>query len=533
MTQPSVDLADGSLAEEVERLAGELAADTVASRIADGDPSPWGQGSTAADGLGWVDLPLASRPLLGQISALRESFRVAGATRVVLVGTPGVTAAAEAIARDGGVGLTVLDTADPGQVGDALAGDLTATVLVVADRTGDVPIGPPDGSAGSTVDAVARVLSDALAAEGVDPAQRTVVITEPGSVLDERARSAGATVITADRDVPDRFSALGPFGLVPAGLAGADVARVLADAAAAAEELGRDDPENPALRLAAALATSTGALPLDLTRGPAGLAEWVEQLVTGSFAGRGPLPVLVEGPDAPGWSGAGTTVALGSATARRPAEPAGLTTAGPVGAQFVLWERAVAAAGRLLDVDPFTAERAPGPADAGDPAGPADDAEPAFVDGSVAVHAGPWLPTRTGTVTDALRALVDLAGADGHLAVAAWLDRLEDASAAVLRAELARRTGLTTRFGWAPRWRADGGRRLPDPPTGGVFCLLTGDAEEDVPVPGQPYGLAAVQRAQARAEAAALAGSGRPVLRLHLHDRVAGLVTVAKAIQEL
>ncbi|MHA6794805.1 glucose-6-phosphate isomerase [Pseudonocardia bannensis] len=529
MNQPSVDLTGGSLSEEVERLAGELTADSVASRIAEGDPSPWGQGSTAADGLGWVDLPRASRPLLGQISALQESFRVAGATRVVLVGTPGVTAGAEAIARDAGVALTVLDTADPGQVGDALAGDLTATVLVVADRAGDTPAGAPDGSAGAMVGSVARVLGDALAAEGVDPAQRTVVITEPGSVLDERARSAGATVITADRDVPDRFSALGPFGLVPAGLAGADVARVLADAAAATEELGRDDPVNPALRLAAALAASTGPLAVDATRGPDGLAEWVEQLITGSFAGQGPLPLLVEGPDAPGWSDAGTTVALGGPTALGSADPAGLTTAGPIGAQFVLWQCAVAAAGRLLDVDPFAAGTGPAPAPAGDPAG---DAEPAFVDGTVAVHAGPWLPAGTGTVTEALRALVDLAGTGGHLVVAAWLDRIEDASAAVLRGELARRTGLTTRFGWAPRWRPDG-RRDPDAPTGGVFCLLTGDAEEDVPVPGRPYGLAAVQRAQARAEAAALAGGGRPVLRLHLRDRVAGLVTVAKAIQEL
>ncbi|NMI01896.1 glucose-6-phosphate isomerase [Pseudonocardia acidicola] len=527
MTVPSVAVADGPLGEEVERLAAELVADTVASRIADGDPSTWGAGTAAADGLGWVGLPRASRPLLGQISALRERFRVAGATRVVLIGEPGVTLAAEAIARDAGGGLTVLDTADPGQVGDALAGDLAGTVLVVADPDGELPgrDGTDDLVTGA-VDAVTRVFADALAAEGLDPAERTVVITEPGSPLDERSREAGAIVITAERDVPDRFAALGPFGLVPAGLAGADVARVLADAADAAARLGADDLENPALRLAAVLAASSEVLPIDAAHGPSGLADWIAQLVAGSLTGRGPLPVLVEGPDAPGWDDAGTTVAL-SGAAVVGGTPAAVTASGPLGAQFVLWERAVAAAGRLLQTDPFAPDADPGPAPEPGPA--------TFVDGLVEVHAGPWLPAGATTVADALRALVRLAAGteDGHLAVAAWLDRVEDASTTVLRGELARRTGLPTTFDWAPRWRAGSGRRHRDAPTKGVIISLTGTAEEDVAVPGRPFGLAAVQLAQARAENAGLAACGRPVLRLHFLDRVAGLVTVAKAIQEL
>lgn len=89
---------------------------------------------------------------------------------------------------------------------------------------------------------------------------------------------------------------------------------------------------------------------------------------------------------------------------------------------------------------------------------------------------------------------------------------------AVLRPELARRTGRPVAFGWAPSGVTG---------TGAALCQLTGDADEDTPPLPR---LAELAAAGARAEAAA---HGRPVLRLHLTDRVAGLVTVARAVQDL
>jgi hypothetical protein len=142
------------------------------------------------------------------------------------------------------------------------------------------------------------------------------------------------------------------------------------------------------------------------------------------------------------------------------------------------------------------------------------------------VHAAHWLPDGSDTVTAALRALIDRGT---HLAVHAYLDRESDASAAVLRPEIARRTGLATTFGWAPRCLAGAGQHAKGGPEGAVVCQLTGapeDGDEHDP-------LAALQRDQARADAAALIRRGRPVLRLHLTDRVAGLVTLARAVQQL
>jgi glucose-6-phosphate isomerase len=158
----------------------------------------------------------------------------------------------------------------------------------------------------------------------------------------------------------------------------------------------------------------------------------------------------------------------------------------------------------------------------------------------VQVHAGDWLPAGTATVADALRAFVggalvgDVDGdGAGRLAVHAYLDRIEDASAAVLRAELARRTGLPTTFGWAPRCLPGSGQHAKGGPPATRVCQLTADPDDPGLRPETAAALDAVQQGIAEADAAALTTRGRPVLRLHFTDRVAGLVTLARAVQQL
>jgi hypothetical protein len=468
-----------------------LVADAVASRLAAADPTLWPPGAR----LGWVRAPRASRPLVGEVAALRERLRVAGVSRVVLAAAGGTGLATEVLAAASPTPdrLVVLDTSDPVQVADALAGDLEATVLVVS---------APPGADTATVELLRDTADRAFRAEGLDPAAHTVVVSAPGGPR------RGATVVLGDPDVAGPWSALTAFGLVPAGLAGAEPGALLAGAATARDALAADDPANPALVLGALLATAGPVVAL--AGADTALAEWAAHLVGGATGARGPLPVVVEGPAAPGWDGADLTVGLGA----DPGDGAMVRTLGPPAAQVLLWQHAAAVAAHLLDVDPTAGSDAA--------AAPAPDAPPVFVDGAVAVHAGEWLPPGTATVADALHALVAALPADGsaHLAVHAYLDRIDDASAAVLRAELARRTGLTTTFGWAPRCVPGVGERA-------AVCQLTGDA------PGDPEPLGALQRAQARADAAVLARRGRPVLRLHLTDRLAGLVTVARAVQDL
>jgi glucose-6-phosphate isomerase len=555
---------EGPVAAEGRRVAAELAADTVASRITDADPSAWGR--EAADGLGWAALPHTSRPLIGQVNALREAFRVDGAARVLLVGDSRWTLGAEVLARGGERTaepdlLQVLDTPDPGVVAHALAGDLSGTVLVITDPAGTT----------EWVAAVQELLTDAVAEE-IGPraaAERTVVLTEAGSPLDERARAAGSVVITTERDVPGAFSVLGAPGLVPAGLAGAPVGGILDDARAAVDLLTTDDPENPALLLAGVLvACGNGVVRIDPALAPPALAEWVAMLV----AAAGATPVLLEEDE----DGLPTGPTIAPATAKDPtAAPDDLTellgpgprrmpddpdtreshttareshtwadesdtgdresdtdgpdsdgsgevvsTGGPLGAELLLWQYATAAAARLLDGDPFTEL----------PAAPADPLPERSSDGIVTAHADDRL--EGSTVDELLQALVDAVPPGGHLALSAWLDPTEDASIAVLRGELARRAGVPVTFGWGPRDRGVLAPFQRDDPRPGAVCLLTGGPPDDV-VPGTGPDTSRLALTEAGSAAAEVAARGVPVLRLHLVDRVSGLVLLARAAQAL
>ncbi|HEU5472774.1 MAG TPA: glucose-6-phosphate isomerase [Actinophytocola sp.] len=531
----AVSIVDERLAEETAPLVEQLVAERVGSRLAGRDHTLWGPEAEAEARirLAWTDLHETSRPLLAEIDALRAELRAEGLDRIVLAGMGGSSLAPEVITSTAGVPLVVLDTTDPGQVADALAGDLDRTVLVVSSKSGTTV----------ETDSHRRIFEKAFGDNGIAPASRIVVVTDPGSPLDEAATAAGyRRVFRADPNVGGRYSALSAFGLVPSGLAGADVAALLDEAAAAAPLLSVDSAENPALRLACAIgaAHARGAEKVvlaDTGSGIKGFGDWAEQLIAESTGknGTGVLPVVVEGPDAPGFADAGsdaTAVAIG-----KPEGAARLGTDGPLGGLMLLWEYATAVTGRLLAINPFDqpdVEAAKKAARALLDAPTAETGRPVLVDGPVEVHAAEGLlPAGTQTLAQALRALLDGAPAHGYLSVQAYLDRIEDASAIVLRPELARRSGLQTTFGWGPRFLHSTGQYHKGGHQNAVFLQLTGAVEHDLEVPGRPYTLGTLQHAQALGDGQVLIGHGRPLLRLHLTDRLAGIAHVARVIQEV
>ncbi|GAB2967325.1 glucose-6-phosphate isomerase [Amycolatopsis acidiphila] len=533
--ETTVTIVDGGLAAKAAPLIDKLVADQVASKLAAQDPTLWGPDaeSEASIRLSWTTLHKTSRPLIGEIEALREELRGEGVDRVVLAGMGGSSLAPEVITGTEGTPLTVLDTTDPGQVADALAGDLQRTVIVVSSKSGGTV----------ETDSHRRIFAKAFTEAGIDAARRIVVVTDPGSPLAELAEHDGyRKVFLADPHVGGRYSALTAFGLVPAGLAGADVARLLDQAAAAAQVLGNDDAANPALRLGAAWAAAhaDGAEKVvlaDTGSGITGFADWAEQLIAESTGkqGTGLLPVAVEGPTAPGFADAGpdaTPLAIGPEVGA-----AKIATGGPLGAQFLLWEFATAIAGRLLEINPFDQPDVEAAKKAArslldNPAALEGGESPSTVDGVVEVFAPEGVST-DGELADVLRAFLATAPEHGYLAVQAYLDRLDDASAALLRPELARRSGLQTTFGWGPRFLHSTGQYHKGGHQNGIFLQVTGTPETDLEVPDRPYTLGKLQHAQALGDGQVLAEHGRPVLRLHLSDRAAGLAQLFRAVQEV
>jgi glucose-6-phosphate isomerase len=271
----------------------------VAKSLVAKDADLWGAeaSSEAAIRLGWLDLPESSEALLPQLKALHERFAAAGLDHVVLAGMGGSSLAPEVITRTAGVDLTVLDSTDPHQVGAALSDRLDRTVVVVASKSGGTV----------ETDSHLRAYSHAFLDAGIDPTERIVIVTDPGSPLEARAREAGEEVVLADPNVGGRYSALSAFGLTPSLLAGADVERLLADARVLAGSLS-DDEDNPGLELGAALGNGATQgrdklVIADSGSGIVGFGDWAEQLVAESTGkqGKGILPVVVEGIDAPGF----------------------------------------------------------------------------------------------------------------------------------------------------------------------------------------------------------------------------------------
>ena len=531
----------GHVKSVVEATLPALVGDLVASGLTAGDSSLWGPDAEAEASrrLGWLEAVTVSLPLVPQIVALREELVAKGLTRIVLAGMGGSSLAPEVIAQTAGVPLVILDSTSPGQVlaaldGDPEAGGLERTVLVVSSKSG------------STVetDSAKRAFEAAFRDLGIDPTERIIVVTDPGSPLDESARADGYRVFNADPSVGGRYSALTAFGLVPAGLAGADIQELLAEADATLLEVAIDSPENPALVLAAAIAGGEPrrdklALISDGTH-IVGLPDWIEQLIAESTGknGTGILPVVML-PVSPELESTPADLQV-----LRLVDEANefhlfehhqgeILVSGSLGAQFVVWEYATAIAGRMLGINPFDQpdvesakeatrgllERTPEPT------------APTFVVDGVQVRVTDAALAASGTIAGVLDALWAQLPADGYVSVQAYVNRLAIPQLQGLRELVAADSGRPATFGWGPRFLHSTGQYHKGGPANGVFLQIVERTDTDVEIPGRPFTFGQLIAAQAAGDAEVLAAHGRPVVTLTLTDPQVEVLSLFEAAQ--
>ncbi|WP_295011154.1 glucose-6-phosphate isomerase [uncultured Microbacterium sp.] len=533
--------ASGAPKAAIDEIVPGLVHDLIASRITGGDPTIWGPRAQdeASRRLGWVDAVSVSRPLVAEITALRDELNAEGVTRVVLAGMGGSSLAPEVIAQTAGVELTILDSTSPGQVLAAIDAGLDDAVLVVSSKSG------------STVetDAQRRTFETAFRDVGIDPVGRIVVVTDPGSPLEESARAAGYRVFTADPNVGGRYSALTAFGLVPTGLAGVDIAELLDEAEATLLPVAIDSPENPALRLAAAIAGSRqrpdgprrDKLGL-ITDGThiVGLPDWIEQLIAESTGkdGTGILPVVLL-PVSPEVDAAPADLQIvrfvddADEFHLRERHPGEVLVSGTLGAQFLVWEYATAIAGYLLGIDPFDqpdVESAKVATRGLLDARPDQDA-PAFVEDGVEVRASDPELVSSGTIAGVLDALWARLGEDGYVAIQAYVNRLEMPQLQGLRELVAADSGRPTTFGWGPRFLHSTGQYHKGGPAQGVFLQITERTDVDLEIPGRPFTFGQLIEAQAAGDAGVLAAHGRPVVTLTITEPQDDVLDLFEAAQ--
>ena len=441
-----------------------------------------------------------------------------------------------------GVRPVVLDSTDPDLVRAALADDLDRTVVVVSSKSG------------STVetDSPAARLRAGLHRGRHRPARPAIVIvTDPGCPLDGDARAAGYRVVNADPDVGGRYSALTAFGLVPSGLAGADVG------GPARRRRGRRRPARRRRRRQPGAARSArrwpapdaaarqarprrrrlrhrrASAPGPSSSSPSPPARTAPASCRSSSSGTDdPEVALARRRRAPSSASVGDDDDTDRADCRGAGDRARLV-ASPArsGAQLLLWEVATAVAGRLLGINPFDQPDVES----------AKNAARELLDAAHGAGDEPGVHRRRrrdprprrrlarrrrAPSTDAVDALLaQLDPEHGYVAVMAYLDRWADADlehAVRARPGPAHRAAGHLRLGAAlpalhrpvPQGRP-GHRRLP---AGHRHAR-----RRTSPSPGRDFTFGDVIAAQAGGDATVLADHGRPVLRLHLTDHDAGL----------
>jgi glucose-6-phosphate isomerase len=523
----------GAAAEAVDRIVPQLVSDLVASGITAGDGSLWGPDAEDESNkrLGWTEAVAISRPMVDDIYELRDKLREVGVDHIVLGGMGGSSLAPEVITRTYGVELTVLDSTDPGQVLAALGDRLATTAVVISSKSG------------STVetDSQKRIYEQYFSDAGIDPLERIIIVTDPGSPLDVAARATGYRVFNADPNVGGRYSALTAFGLVPSGLAGVDLHELLDEAEAVMVELAVDNEANPGLVLGAAIA---GTRPLKDKLGIVpdgthilGFGDWAEQLIAESTGklGKGILPVVLD-VDSPELNENLPDLQIVRLVEdwddTREVADGEIEIAGSLGGQILVWEYATAVAGRILGINPFDQPDVESAKIATRALidNPSTPSAPAFTEGDIEVRGTANVVGGAKDLESAIFTLLSLLPEDGYVSIQAYVDRVAHPGLVALRDRIAARTKRPVTFGWGPRFLHSTGQFHKGGPAVGVFLQITTIEDEDLQIPDRPFTFGQLIRAQADGDASVLADHGRPVLTLTLRNPATSIPAVVSAL---
>jgi transaldolase / glucose-6-phosphate isomerase len=435
------------------------------------DATTW-TGNDEAHWLGWLDEPLHVQEGLGNIVRLAEDLQEE-VDDVVLCGMGGSSLAPEVLRRSFEVDrFHVLDTTHPKAI-RALEEklDLERTLFVSSSKSG------------STLET--RSHTDYFWEKTRKNAQLFCAVTDPGSELEHLARERGfRAVFAGEPSIGGRYSALSPFGIVPAVLMGVDASRLL-ERAQEMREACRSGEGNPGYELGSAFGTGwqEGRDKICIAPASGDFGLWAEQLIAESTGkqGKGLVPAPGESPDG---------------ADRQAAQPE-LSDPYALGAEFFRWEFAIAVAGAYLEINPF---------DQPDVQAAKDKTNEVLTTGKE-----PELEPE-GSIEE----LLAQAREGDYVCVQAFVDPSTDLDPLVAR--LRSESGLVVTHGYGPRYQHSTGQLHKGGPNTGLFLQVIDDPGDELPIPGKPFGFRRLIRAQAAGDLETLKERGRRVARVRLED---------------
>jgi transaldolase / glucose-6-phosphate isomerase len=447
----------------------------LVARIWERDPTVW-TGNDEAKWLGWLDEPMRMRSRIGDLLRFVEDLTAPGIVDTfVLLGMGGSSLAPEVIRRTfESESFHVLDTTHPAavrRITDQL--DLDRTLFVAASKSG------------TTLET--RCHLDYFWERAGKRGELFAAITDPGSELEALARERKfAGVFDGEPTIGGRYSALSVFGLVPAGLMGVDLERLL-DRVEEMVEACRSQEGNPGLDLGLELGRNwqDGRDKVTINPNTGGFGLWAEQLLAESTGkdGKGLIPAPGEPPDGPD----------------RQAPEVRLSARYELGQEFYRWEFATAVAGSILGINPFNQPNVQAAKDktnevlasGGDP-----DVEP----------------------RGSLDELLGQAQAGNYVAIQAFVDpgRQDELDPLVDRARA--ETGCVVTHGFGPRYLHSTGQLHKGGPNTGLFVQVVDEPGDELPIPGRKLGFRRLIQAQAAGDLSSLEERGRRIVRVRLED---------------
>jgi transaldolase/glucose-6-phosphate isomerase len=449
-----------------------VATSQLVERIWSRDPTVW-TGADEAQWLGWLDEPQRMRERIGELQQFVEDVAAPGVIDTfVLLGMGGSSLAPIVLGRSfGGDALHVLDTTHPKAIrGLADQIDVEATLFIASSKSG------------TTLETRSHL--DFFWELAGKRGEHFAVITDPGSKLEALAQERGfMRVFHGEPTIGGRYSALSPFGLVPAALLGLDLERLL-DRTLEMAEACRLAEGNPGLELGqqfgAGWRDGRDKICIDETDGGFGL--WAEQLIAESTGknDKGLVPAPGESPDGPDRQ-------HGEVRLEDPYE---------LGQEFFRWEFAVAIAGSYLEINPFDQPNVKSAKDKTNDVLKSGDAE---------------LERESS-----LEELFAQANEGDYVAIGAFIDPAREDELEPLIENARQATGCVVTHGLGPRYLHSTGQLHKGGPNTGLFLQVVDEQGDELAIPDQPFGFAQLIRAQAAGDFASLKERGRRVARIRL-----------------
>jgi transaldolase / glucose-6-phosphate isomerase len=440
----------------------------LVERIWSRDPTVWTDAGEE-QWLGWLDEPKRMQERAGELREFVDDARTRFET-FVLLGMGGSSLAPEVLKRTFGVrNLHVLDTTHPSMLRHAADSlELEHTMFIVSSKSG------------TTLET--RSHFDYYWEQVGGKGEQFVAVTDPGSELEQRAAERGMRVFAGEPTIGGRYSALSPFGLVPAALMGLDLERILDGAVRMADACRGDEGPGLQLGLRMGEAWQAGRDKVCLTETEGRFGLWAEQLIAESTGkqGKGLVPAPGEKPDGPD----------------RQRGDVELDDPLAIGAEYFRWEFAVAVAGSILQINPF---------DQPNVQAAKDKTREVLASGD-----DPELKEE-GSLDELLLS----AEPPNYVAIQAFIDPMRERELEPLISR-ARETGCVVTHGLGPRYLHSTGQLHKGGPPTGLFVQVVDDTGDEISIPGQEFGFGRLIRAQAEGDFRSLRDLGREIVRLRI-----------------